>query len=62
MGMSPLHFFFSGTTERIFENKRHLYDVYVNNQNIETTSLVLDSFLRLTPADHQRYNKLIGSQ
>lgn len=54
--------FIACTTERIFENKRHLYDVYVNNQNIETTSLVLDSFLRFTPADYQRYNKLIGSQ
>lgn len=51
-----------GTTERIFESKTHLYDVYIDNQTILPTSNRLDCFLRLTPTDEQRYTQLIHSQ
>ena len=54
--------FFSGTTEKIFESKRALYDVYIDSQTIVTSSTRCDPFLRLTPADHQRFNKLTNSQ
>lgn len=51
-----------GTTESIFQNKIHLYDVYVDDQNINITSERLRPFLKVTPADEQRYNRLTGSQ
>lgn len=49
-----------GTTERIFQVKKHLYDVFVDNQNITTHITSLDPIIKLTPADTQRFDHLNG--
>ena len=49
-----------GTTEKIFQSKKHLYDVFVDNQNITTHLTSLDPVIRLTPADKQRFEHLNG--
>jgi len=48
----------SGTTERIFETKTHLYDVYVNNQNVMTQSAALKDLLKVSSADREKFDKL----
>lgn len=47
-----------GTTEKIFEEKKDLYDVYVDNQNVKTYRDGLKSLLRLSNADKEKYRKL----
>ncbi|XP_053741018.1 DENN domain-containing protein 11 isoform X1 [Synchiropus splendidus] len=46
------------TTEKIFEEKKDLYDVYVNNQNVKTHRSQLQPLLRLNAADKEKYRKL----
>nr|XP_046153367.1 DENN domain-containing protein 11-like [Oncorhynchus gorbuscha]XP_046153368.1 DENN domain-containing protein 11-like [Oncorhynchus gorbuscha]XP_046153369.1 DENN domain-containing protein 11-like [Oncorhynchus gorbuscha] len=46
------------TTEKIFEEKRDLYDVYVDNQNVRTTRESLKPLLRLNTADREKYRRL----
>lgn len=54
-----LHLFgFSGTTEKIFEEKKELYDVYIDNQNVKTHRESLQPLLRLNSADREKYRKL----
>lgn len=53
--LSPLS---SGTTEKIFEEKKDLYDVYVDNQNVKTYRDGLKPLLRLSTADREKYRKL----
>jgi len=48
----------TGTTERIFETKPHLYDVYVNNQNVTAQSAALKDILKVSSADREKYDKL----
>ena len=48
----------SGTTEKIFEEKKELYDVYVDNQNVKTHRDRLRPLLRLNEADKEKYRKL----
>lgn len=48
----------SGTTEKIFEEKKDLYDVYVDNQNVKTYRDGLKPLLRLSTADREKYRKL----
>lgn len=48
------------TTEKIFENKTSLYDVYVDNQNIGTHIPSLQPIARANVADKERFNKLTG--
>ena len=48
----------TGTTEKIFESKTHLYDVYVDNQNVTTPSRVLQELLRVSEADRDKFTKL----
>lgn len=48
----------SGTTEKIFEEKKDLYDVYVDNQNVKTCRDGLKPLLRLSAADREKYRKL----
>ncbi|XP_042563006.1 DENN domain-containing protein 11-like [Clupea harengus] len=45
------------TTERIFEEKKHLFDVYVDNQTVQTHRESLQPLLRLTGSDREKYNK-----
>uniref|UniRef100_A0A3B3QNS9 DENN domain-containing protein 11 n=1 Tax=Paramormyrops kingsleyae TaxID=1676925 RepID=A0A3B3QNS9_9TELE len=46
------------TTEKIFEEKKELYDVYVDNQNVKTHRESLQPMLRLNSADREKYRKL----
>lgn len=46
------------TTEKIFESKTHLFDVYVNNQNVTTNSPVLKELLKVSDADRDKFTKL----
>ncbi|XP_062317063.1 DENN domain-containing protein 11 [Osmerus eperlanus] len=46
------------TTEKIFEEKKELYDVYVDNQNVKTHRDRLGPLLRLNEADKEKYRKL----
>lgn len=49
---------FPGTTEKIFESKSDLYDVYVNNQNIKCKPY-LSAIQYINTFDKDRYNRLL---
>ncbi|XP_077325379.1 DENN domain-containing protein 11 isoform X1 [Lithobates pipiens] len=46
------------TTEKIFEQKQELYDVYVDNQNVKTHLECLQPLLRINSADKEKYRRL----
>ncbi|KAI0211940.1 DENN domain-containing protein 11 [Lamellibrachia satsuma] len=46
------------TTEKIFETKKHLYDVYVNCEDVTTTCQALDEVLKISDADRDKLRKL----
>uniref|UniRef100_A0A4X2L2K2 DENN domain-containing protein 11 n=1 Tax=Vombatus ursinus TaxID=29139 RepID=A0A4X2L2K2_VOMUR len=46
------------TTEKIFEEKHDLYDVYVDNQNVKTHHEHLQPLLKLNSADKEKYRRL----
>lgn len=46
------------TTEKIFEEKKELYDVYIDNQNVKTHRSYLQPLLRVNAADKEKYRKL----
>ncbi|ELW68858.1 Protein LCHN [Tupaia chinensis] len=46
------------TTEKIFEEKRELYDVYVDNQNVKTHHDRLQPLLKINSADREKYRRL----
>lgn len=46
------------TTEKIFESKTSLYDVYVDNQVVRTHSPVLKELLKCSSADRDKFHKL----
>ncbi|XP_033719270.1 DENN domain-containing protein 11 isoform X3 [Delphinus delphis] len=46
------------TTEKIFEEKRELYDVYVDNQNVKTHHEHLQPLLKINSADREKYRRL----
>ena len=48
----------TGTTEKIFETKTSLYDVYVDNQVITTHVPTLQAVARANVADKARFQKL----
>ena len=48
----------AGTTEKIFEEKRDLYDVYVDNQNVKTHHEHLQPLLKINSADKEKYRRL----
>ncbi|ELT95107.1 hypothetical protein CAPTEDRAFT_176151 [Capitella teleta] len=50
------------TTEKIFETKRSLYDVYVDNQNITSHSPNLKDLLSVSDADRDKFQKLINQR
>ena len=47
-----------GTTEKIFESKTGLYDVYVDNQVVRTHSPILKELLKCSSADKDKFHKL----
>ncbi|XP_061189570.1 DENN domain-containing protein 11-like [Saccostrea echinata] len=48
------------TTEKIFETKTYLHDVYVDNQVITAHTPVVQELLKLSDADKDKYNKLLN--
>ncbi|XP_041375104.1 DENN domain-containing protein 11-like [Gigantopelta aegis] len=46
------------TTEKIFECKTHLFDVYVDNQIIHAHSPALCGLIKLSNADHEKFARL----
>jgi hypothetical protein len=48
----------TGTTEKIFETKGHLYDAYVDNQNIKCKPY-LSSIQHVNSYDKTRYDRLL---
>ncbi|KAK3578963.1 hypothetical protein CHS0354_034753 [Potamilus streckersoni] len=46
------------TTEKIFESKHDLYDVYVDNQIVRTHFPALKELLKISSADREKYQKL----
>ena len=53
-------FFFciTGTTEKIFEVKTSLYDIYVDNQIIKPCTPMLKDLLKVSDADRDKFTKL----
>ncbi|UYV75935.1 KIAA1147 [Cordylochernes scorpioides] len=49
---------YRGTTEKIFETKPHLYDAYVDNQNLVLISPQLKKILNINRADRHRFSEL----
>ena len=47
-----------GTTEKIFEVKTNLYDIYVDNQVIKPCSQMLRDLLKVSDADRDKFAKL----
>lgn len=48
----------SGTTEKIFEFKTQLFDIYVDNQNVTTHVPALKEVIRMNSADKDKFKKL----
>ncbi|XP_019484838.1 PREDICTED: LOW QUALITY PROTEIN: protein LCHN-like [Hipposideros armiger] len=46
------------TTEKIFEEKRELYDEYVDNKNVKTHHDHLQPLLKINSADREKYRRL----
>ncbi|XP_064417151.1 DENN domain-containing protein 11 [Latimeria chalumnae] len=46
------------TTEKIFEEKKDLYDVFVDNQNVKTHHEHLQQLLKINSADKDKFRKL----
>ncbi|CAG5117486.1 unnamed protein product [Candidula unifasciata] len=46
------------TTEKIFESKTHLYDIYVDNQIVKAGSPAMKDLLKVTEGDKERLVKL----
>lgn len=47
-----------GTTEKIFQTKTRLYDIYVDNQNVTAHTQVLRDLLKVSSADREKLQKL----
>ncbi|KAB0404153.1 hypothetical protein E2I00_018885 [Balaenoptera physalus] len=52
----------AGTTEKIFEEKRELYDVYVDNQNVKTHHDHLQPLLKINSADREKQMLLYSQE
>ncbi len=48
----------AGTTEKIFEMKTQLYDIYVDNQNVTAHVPAMQELLKLSDADKDKFQKL----
>ncbi|KAH9515644.1 DENN domain-containing protein 11 [Bulinus truncatus] len=46
------------TTEKIFESKTHLYDIYVDNQNVKASSLAMKDLCKVSDGDKEKLVKL----
>ncbi|XP_038067957.1 DENN domain-containing protein 11-like [Patiria miniata] len=46
------------TTEKVFQEKHSLYDVYVDNQNVTTHSANLKTMAKINAMDKEKFNRL----
>lgn len=52
--------FNAGTTEKIFEEKPHLYDVYVDNRVIKSSNPDFKDVLTINRSDTEKYQQLLN--
>ena len=50
--------FQSGTTEKIFEEKKSLHDIYIDNQNVTAHTTNLKDMKKLNAMDKEKFNRL----
>ncbi|XP_037283627.2 DENN domain-containing protein 11 isoform X2 [Rhipicephalus microplus] len=50
---------YRGTTEKIFETKQNLFDLFVDQQNLKVHSSLHERLLELSAADKLKYNHLL---
>ena len=50
----------AGTTEKIFQMKHNLYDVFVDSCSLHTHSQYVEPLLRVTRADRERFEHLVN--
>ena len=48
----------AGTTEKVFEEKTKLHDIYVDNQNVTAHSKNLTEMKRINAMDKDKFNRL----
>ena len=51
---------FAGTTEKIFQIKHNLYDVFVDSCQLHTHSQYVEPLLRVSRADRERFEHLVN--
>ncbi|XP_067132410.1 DENN domain-containing protein 11-like [Centruroides vittatus] len=51
-------FYIACTTEKIFESKTHLYDLYIDNHNLRVSNPTLKQLLNSNNSDKIKYNEL----
>ena len=56
--LQSLDYYIACTTEKIFQSKTQLYDVFVDNQNVTSHLHSLEPLLKLTRADTERFDHL----
>lgn len=56
--LQSLDSYIACTTEKVFQDKVRLFDIFVDNQNITSHRAVLDPLLRVTSADEERFEHL----
>lgn len=54
-----IYFNLSGTTERIFENKDYLYDLFVNDSQLNAVLSDQKNLLKINSSDKKRYDLLL---
>ena len=56
--LETLDHYVACTTEKIFQSKTQLYDVYVDQDNLTTEQRSLEPLLRVTSTDEERFRQL----
>lgn len=44
-----------GTTEKVFESKKNLYDAYIDIRNIQSTSVDIEPLIQITSGDKMKF-------
>ena len=55
--LETLDHYMACTTEKIFQVKTQVYDVYVDQQNLTSSRRSLEPLLRVTQTDQDRYKE-----
>ena len=56
--LQTLDHYVACTTEKIFQSKTQLYDVFVDQQNITSSKVILEPLLKVSPTDELKYERL----